>query len=347
MKSIDMFRSLGRRAQRRRRQENGQVLVLFALMLVVLLASAGLVIDMGGSWAQVRSEQKVADVAALAGATAAANGATRAQIIQTAQESAIANGFDATEVAVNIPPTAGAYAPGGSASGPLSSNDCSSAAQYPCWVEVKITRPHENSFSRVLGFDSFGSAARGVAVGGVANAVEVGISPIMFNYKAIQEHGSTPFVYCDPHPSKCSPNSSWPLLGDQFAWTTFCMSNANCNVNSDDAKTIIEGGGFQVTVTLGMYLGPHNNGQKTAVCKALLDQYPNGADVPVAINDDNGNLVGFWIWHLDTANSNCQGQDGEQLAGWFVNDITSTLPLTIDAGGSASTFGQSVVRLVE
>ena len=207
-------------------------------------------------------------------------------------------------------------------------------------VEVKLTRPHENTFSRVLGFDSFGSSARGVAVGGVANAVQVGISPITFNYKALQEHGTTPFVYCDPHPSKCSPNSSWPLLGDQFAWTTFCMSNVNCNVNSAEAKDIIEGGNFQVAVTLGMYLGPHNNGQKTAVCHALLDQYPNGADVPVAINDANGNLVGFWIWHLDTANSNCEGNNGEQLAGWFVNDITSTLPLTINAGGSATTFGQ-------
>ena len=79
----------------------------------------------------------------------------------------------------------------------------------------------------------------------------------------------------------------------------------------------------------------------------LLDQYPNGADLPVAINDDNGNLVGFWIWHLDTANSDCEGPDGEQVAGAFVNDITSTLPLTINAGGSASTFGQPVVRLVE
>ena len=111
MKPIDIIGSLVR-ARRRQRREKGQVLAIFALMLVALLASAGLVIDLGGSWAQVRSEQKVADVAALAGATAEANGATRAQIIQTALDSAVANGFDATEVQVNIPPTTGAYAPG-------------------------------------------------------------------------------------------------------------------------------------------------------------------------------------------------------------------------------------------
>jgi len=96
-----------------------------------------------------------------------------------------------------------------------------------------------------------------------------------------------------------------------------------------------------------MYLGPHNHGQKTAVCHALLDQYPDGADIPVAINDDNGNLVGFWIWHLDTANSDCEGHDGEVLSGNFVEDITSSLPLTINAGAPGATFGQPVVRLVE
>jgi len=49
-------------------------------------------------------------------------------------------------------------------------------------------------------------------------------------------------------------------------------------------------------------------------------QYPNGAHLAVAINDDNGNLVGWWIWHLDTAASSCSGPNGEQLVGSFVND---------------------------
>jgi hypothetical protein len=306
-----------------------------------------LVIDVGGAWGQSRNQQKTADVAALAGATREANGGTRAEIIQAAIDSASANGFKATEVTVNIPPTSGKYAPGGSASGSLSTNDCSAPNKYPCWVEVVVNRPHQNSFSRVVGVGSFPVTSRGVAVGGVANAVTNGIAPIMFNYQSVKVHGTTPTTYCDPHPSKCAPNSSWPLLDDQFAWTTFCISNANCNVSSADAKLIIKGGNFQVQVTLGMYLGPHNNGQKTAVCTDLLDQYPNGADLPVAINDNNGNLIAFWIWHLDTANSDCQGKNGEQLKGWFVSDATASLPLTISAGGSVAQFGEPVVRLVE
>ena len=64
-----------------RSRERGQMLVLFALSLTVLLGATGLVVDIGGSWGQERSQQKVADTAAMAGATAETNGATKAQII--------------------------------------------------------------------------------------------------------------------------------------------------------------------------------------------------------------------------------------------------------------------------
>ena len=356
MKHLDVLRQAAT-TRPRRRPEAGQALVLFALSLVGLLTIAGLVVDVGGAWAQVRTEQKVADVAAMAGATAEANGATRAQIIQTAIDSAVANGYAAGEVQVNIPPTSGKYGPGGSEyiprpvgnllPGSWHDNDCTDSTKYPCWVEVIINRAHSNSFSRVVGINSFGVTARGVAVGGILNTITNGASPIMFNYGALTTYGSTPTTYCDPHPSKCSPNSSWPLEPNQYAWTTYCLSPVNCNVNSADAKALIEGGNFQISITMDMYLGPHNNGQKTSVCKALLDQYPNGGDLSVAINDDDGKLVGFWVWHLDTANSDCNGAGGQQLSGWFVNDITDTLPLTITAGGSTTTFGNYGVRLVE
>ncbi|HEX5825765.1 MAG TPA: TadE/TadG family type IV pilus assembly protein [Candidatus Limnocylindrales bacterium] len=332
-----------------RERRTGQSLVLFAICLTALVAVAGLVVDIGGSWSQARGQQKVADVASLAAATSETNGGTRAEIIQAAYNSAAANGFLASEVTVNIPPVNGAYAPGGSASGPLSTNDCSTPAKYPCWVEVIVNRAHSNSFSRVVGLDSFDVTARGVSVGGVANAVKNGIAPLMFNYKSVTAHGPTNTVYCDPHPSKCSPNSSWPMdeTLPQFSWTTFCETGGNCNVNSADAMDIINGGNYQFEVTLNMFLGPHNNGDRPSVCHDLLDQYPNGGDLPVAINDDNGNLVGFWIWHLDSANSNCQGGDGEQLSGWFVSDATSTLPLSISSGGGVAQFGKNIVSLVE
>ncbi len=332
-----------------RRDRTGQVLVLFALSLTAIIAVAGLVVDLGGSWAQARSQQKAADAAALAGAVKEANGGLKAAIVQAALDSAAANGFAASEVAVNIPPTSGDYAPGGAQSGTLSTNDCSTVALYPCWIEVVINRAHSNSFSRVLGMNTFPVQARGVSVGGIANAVSNGVAPLMFNYKSVKKYGSSETSFCDPEPSKCPDNSSWPTDQGQaqFAWTTFCVTNTNCNVDSNTAKGIIDGGNFQFTVNLAMYLGPHNQGQKTSVCHALLDAYPNGADLSVAINDDNGNLVGWWVWHLDSAHSDCEGSNGENLAGWFVSDATATLPLTIVAGGGIATFGEPVVRLVE
>jgi hypothetical protein len=53
------------------------------------------------------------------------------------------------------------------------------------------------------------------------------------------------------------------------------------------------------------------------------------------------------MWHLDTANSDCNGSEGEQLSGWFVSDATSTLPLSINANGGVATFGKNIVKLVE
>ena len=51
----------------RRRAEHGQVLVLFVLALVGLLAMTGLVVDGGNAWAQQRQTQNAADSAAEAG----------------------------------------------------------------------------------------------------------------------------------------------------------------------------------------------------------------------------------------------------------------------------------------
>jgi hypothetical protein len=337
---------IGRSGQR------GQALPLFALMLTAMLAATGLVVDVGGAWAQERSQQKAADAAALAGATAETNGALNPAIKAAALANALANGYAAGEVTVNIPPTTGKYAPG-PGKGALLANDCSTPALYPCWVEVQINRPHANYFAGIIGQSSWAVGARGVAVGGIVNGVLSGIAPIMFNELAILAASSpgTPQLYCDPQDNKCFPNNDFPVNDAQFNWTTFCVKGGNCNVSTADAVAIIEGGGIQVTITLGMDLGAHNQGQHTAVCKALLNQYPNGADLPVAINDDNGNLLGFWMWHFDALNTDCNGKDGELLAGWFISTdyifSANDYPLTIDPGAPAATEGEYVVRLVE
>jgi Flp pilus assembly protein TadG len=329
------------------------VLAIVALSLVVIIAAVGLVLDAGGSWAQRRSQQSASDVAALAAATKEANGGTKAQIIQAAIDSATANGHT-TGVTVNIPPTQGPYGPGGMY---YSSNDCSAAERYPCVIEVLISKPHQNGFASIIpGQASWQVTARGAAIGGLANSAASGASPIMFNEAAVDPANisgpGNEKTYCNPHPSKCPPNEPSPQDETQFSWTIFCIGGgANCNVDSANVKAIINGGDLRKypTIEVGMTVGPNNNGGRVSVCKDLMDAYPNGGDIAVAIvdasNPKNAILVAWWIWHFDAANSDCKPP--ETLAGWFVTDATSTLPLTIDPRQPPAIRGIPIVRLVD
>ena len=55
-------------ASSRDRDERGQIIVIFALALVALVAMVGLIFDGGSAFAQRRSEQNIVDFAALAAA---------------------------------------------------------------------------------------------------------------------------------------------------------------------------------------------------------------------------------------------------------------------------------------
>ena len=332
-----------------RQLERGQSLVLFVLALVTLLGGAGMVLDLGGSWAQQRNEQRAADLAALAGATSEANGGSRADIIAAAVSSAMANGFGASEVRVNIPPTQGRYGPGGTYYG---SNDCSTPSAYPCAVEVVISGTHQNGFAAVMGMPSWPVTARGVAVGGIANTVDAAASPLMFNEMAIEtgniSSASNPQSYCNPQPGKCPGNDPVPLGPGQFTYTQFCIGHPNtCNVDSKVPVQILTGGDLRpYDVYVGMNMGPNNAGQHTNVCMDLAAYV--GQDLAVAIvsgSGQNGTLVGYWMFHL--SGTDCTGKQGEQISGYFVSDMTDTLPLTVTPTGGHATVGIPVVRLVD
>ncbi|HKN89970.1 MAG TPA: pilus assembly protein TadG-related protein, partial [Acidimicrobiia bacterium] len=62
-----MSRFLARRLLARSREEQGFVLVLFALLMVALLGVAAVVVDLGQQRSSRRSAQAIADLAALGG----------------------------------------------------------------------------------------------------------------------------------------------------------------------------------------------------------------------------------------------------------------------------------------
>lgn len=96
-----------------RSDERGQVLPLFALVLVVLFGTAALAVDVGSWRYQQRLAQSAADSAAVAGAGELAYPAS-ADVAAAARSDASANGFTDdgganVTVTVNSPPSAGAY----------------------------------------------------------------------------------------------------------------------------------------------------------------------------------------------------------------------------------------------
>ena len=151
------FRRAADLLRRVRGEEHGQLLVVFALALVVIIASAGLLIDGGMAYTNRRQAQNAADTAALAAAQNLAVGGTTATMTAAGASIAGSNLFNTNYtdcsgnaqtngVVVNSPPLAGAYA---SQSG---------------YVEVVVNRPMKTGFSAIVGQPCWMVSARAVAV---------------------------------------------------------------------------------------------------------------------------------------------------------------------------------------
>lgn len=126
-----------------REDESGQMLVMTALSLAILLGFVALAVDVGVLFRAQRNVQIAADAAAIAAAldyqyspspspTAAADAA------------ALANGVASSYVTVNSPPANGYHTGLG-------------------YIEVLVSQPNPTYFMRVFGFNSLNVAARSVA----------------------------------------------------------------------------------------------------------------------------------------------------------------------------------------
>jgi Flp pilus assembly protein TadG len=134
---------------RRTRGETGQVLVLFAVALVVLFGMAGLVIDIGYAFYAKRSMQASADAAALAGAGQLPNPAM------------------ATSAAMTYGGAAGAKNENGNVPGVNTNVSTKCAPVAPCnpinAITVTQTSNVPTKFARLLGIDSFHISVKSTA----------------------------------------------------------------------------------------------------------------------------------------------------------------------------------------
>jgi Flp pilus assembly protein TadG len=130
------------------KSEAGQVLILAALSLVVLMGLLGLGIDVGYLRHMRTKMQQAADAAALAGASELNYGDWTAAADNDAGSNGFTNGSNGTTITVNDPPQYGGYAGNANA------------------VEVIIQQPEPTFFMSVLGFTKVNVAARAVGYSG-------------------------------------------------------------------------------------------------------------------------------------------------------------------------------------
>lgn len=145
-----------------RKNEGGNILLITALALTVLMGFAGLAVDIGVLRYQKRLQQTAADAAAIAGADELRYGKSNSEITSAALNAATTNAFGGTTdtgcpppsptggvgsvaVAVNNPPC----------SGPHSGN--------PNYVEVYVSKVQPTFFMPILGINNETVTARAVA----------------------------------------------------------------------------------------------------------------------------------------------------------------------------------------
>jgi Flp pilus assembly protein TadG len=285
--------SLFRGGHRSGRGERGQVLVLFTIAAVAIIAMVGLVIDGGWTFVQRRDEQNVSDAAAMAGGYAYINSNyDAATAIAAAKNNAAANGYQDGINGVQVDVT-------------VSGSN----------IVVNVTKPHQNYFAGIVGFSQWDVSATATVEAGIPNAAE-GAMPIIFNKDAPDAHGygsSHEFSFDEPP----SGPQSIPLDDATFNWTVFCTANGNsCNANTNQVSDLINGHNTNPqTVDIGMDIDPLNAGSHTALFSDLAAFI--GQDFPVAIVNDAGEFQGLALFHL----TGSVGGSTKQVSGYFVGPI--------------------------
>ena len=295
----------------RRRDERGQVMVIFALALVAIVAMTGLVLDGGDTYVRRRDQQNVADQAAMAAGYAYGQTFTTSGAAAAAWTTASANGYtnlvDGVSITVNL-------------------DAAGSNARH---ITVSLTKPHRNYFSGIVGMSSWNVTTTATVKVGWANAV-LGAMPIIFNKEAFDLHGTGPggeFTYSEP------PSGSEDVPQDAygFNWTMYCD---DCNADSNTVDGLIVNGGMDGTVDLSTLITPLNAGSHAALYSDL-SIYAVGLEFPVPLVDDNGDMVGFVMFHL----TGSVGGSTKTISGYFLSDINpSAMKIVNDAPPGSGTY---------
>jgi Flp pilus assembly protein TadG len=277
-------------SSRTRRRDGGQILVIFALGLLVLVAFAGLSVDAGGSFAQRRDQQTAVDLASLAAANDYLINGDSSLAAARARSVTAGNGFtDGTSgvtVGVDI--------------------DTSNGVE----VTVDMSAPHKNTFLGALGMSNWTVSTSSAALAGFPDSA-MGAGPFIFSIGAFSNAG-TPTYQTDTDFGET--NGDVPTSALDMAWTNYGTGN----VNTSEVSDIISGTTtIDRTMTYGQYIGQHNNGNHSALYDEV-DTYLSGVEMPVAVVDNNGNFMGWAMFHVTSAD-----QSSKHIRGYFLSSFIS------------------------
>ena len=300
-----------------RREASGQILVLFALSLMVLIGMTGLALDGGSTFSQRRDQQTAADLASLAGANDYLINHDADLAIARATTIAGSNGFttgSGTSVSVTVDTTNGVA------------------------VSVAIDKPHRNSFLAIVGMPTWQVTTNATALAGFPDNA-AGASPFIFSISSFGNDGTPKYQTATDfgHQTGDAPSGE---LG--FAWSNF---GTEPNVNTSKVNDIIDGTlVINKTLEYGEYIGQHNGGGHTELY-AAAETYLKGLEFPVAIVDSNGNFMGWAMFHLNSST----GESTKEINGYFLSSFESARLNVSNCAANACPryLGSYVLKLID
>lgn len=298
-----------------RSAERGQVLVVFAMSLLILVGITGLSVDAGGAFAQRRDQQTAADLASLAAANDYLLNGNETAAIARARAVTAENGFtdgaNGSVVDVGV--------------------DTSNGVE----VTVTIDAQHPNTFLGVVGFPFWTVSTSAASLAGFPDSAE-GAGPFIFSIGAFENDGTPKYQTVTDFGET---NGDVPTSQLDFAWTNYGTGNVNTSQVSD----IISGGlDIERTLEYGQYIGQRNNGNHTALYQDV-NNYLSGLELPVAVVDNNGNFMGWAMFHVTSAS----GGSNKHVRGYFLSSfITGRLKVQSCASGDCPRYlGAYVLKL--
>ncbi|HJT64740.1 MAG TPA: pilus assembly protein TadG-related protein [Candidatus Limnocylindria bacterium] len=230
-------------------EPRGQILVIVAAGLIIMVAMVGLVVDGGYAWGQQRDNQNAADAASEAGAVVLAErlsgvARTDADVLAAVDSSVAANGVEVVgawyancngdpvnAAGVPVPRAAAAQVGGGVI--PASWCPNASAVLQPdvrMGVQVETRKEFETFLVKVIGFDTLSTVSDATAVSGYIESVcpatgDCLVLPVTIPLNIVTCDGSGDVVPSDPVREWLDPDGDGVLDWSLHLTVPLCKGN--------------------------------------------------------------------------------------------------------------------------